>query len=358
MAKNPVFPVYYNDLIGSTKEWTDEEFGAYVRLLIHQWDKGFIPSEMFRLNKIADSAEKNWIILSEKFPAGTDFKFRNLRLEEIREEKKRHSEKQKENIRKRYQTSTKSSTNNITKKIPLEGEYEEEDERIKEREGMEGKTVGDPDAYIVPRMVTAWQKVFPKYLLRREGDFPSLKNIAFSLCDYLAQSKDFEDQNIRTAILNLWTDLIEHIKGNDHYSKYSLSQIDKYTQSILQSFNKPVHQKPSDVQVMYELYCEQGKINPKSIDEAIYDELHEKKLISVDEKLIKQSREMRLKILEMPKDQHERDLHEAYKSGNPDHPLLKEDAKVIELHAKRTAVISFFKKQKSAKAENVFIVKK
>lgn len=97
MAKNPILPIYYNDLNGSTRTWTDEEFGAYVRLLIEQWDKGCIPTEMKRILKIADSAEKNWPVLCQKFTPGEDGFLRNSVMEEIRKEREKFSNHQSEN---------------------------------------------------------------------------------------------------------------------------------------------------------------------------------------------------------------------------------------------------------------------
>ena len=128
MAKNPVFPLYYNDIDRSTKTWTDEEFGAYVRLLMEQWDKGFLPKDYQRLTRIATSLDTNWPTLKNKFTE-VDGVLKNLRLEEIREEKARHSQKQKENVEKRYSKLPKDYQTNYqksTKNIPLEGDIEGE----------------------------------------------------------------------------------------------------------------------------------------------------------------------------------------------------------------------------------------
>jgi len=67
MAKDPIFPLYYNDIDRSTKTWTDEEFGAYMRLLMEQWDKGGLPKDYQRLTRIATSLDKNWSLLKDKF---------------------------------------------------------------------------------------------------------------------------------------------------------------------------------------------------------------------------------------------------------------------------------------------------
>jgi len=91
-----VMPLYFKDLNETTKDWFDEEFGAYVRLLIHQWSQGVVPEEMKRLVKIAESAEKNWHVIGKKF-SKTKNGLQNKRLEEIRAEKNAFNLKQKIN---------------------------------------------------------------------------------------------------------------------------------------------------------------------------------------------------------------------------------------------------------------------
>lgn len=121
MAKNPVFPLYYNDILGSCKTWSDEEFGAYMRLLIEQWDNGSLPKDYQRLTRIATSLSTTWSMLKSKFEE-TEDGLKNKKLELVRDKILKHKEKQRENISKRYQTSTKTDT----KVIPLETEDEKE----------------------------------------------------------------------------------------------------------------------------------------------------------------------------------------------------------------------------------------
>lgn len=122
MAKDPVLPLYYNDITTSTQDWSDEEFGAYMRLLIHQWRQGGLPKDYQRLTRIATSLDTNWSMLKSKF-SEADGLLKNPVMEEIREKRARHKEKQRDNVSKRYQTSTKHPTKNL----PLEEENENED---------------------------------------------------------------------------------------------------------------------------------------------------------------------------------------------------------------------------------------
>lgn len=134
MAKDPVFPLYYNDIDRSTKTWTDEEFGAYMRLLMEQWDKGYLPNDYQRLTRIATSLDRNWSLLKDKFPA-SDGVLKNPVLEAHREKRAKHKEKQRENINKRYQKSTKN--------LPLEKENEIENEKLKSNNEFENEIFQD-----------------------------------------------------------------------------------------------------------------------------------------------------------------------------------------------------------------------
>lgn len=80
------FPLYYQRLLASTIGWTDEEFGAYVRLLIYQFDKGSIPKDKKNLIRIAPSSRKNWGVLSKKFNETFDGNLINNVMEEVRQD--------------------------------------------------------------------------------------------------------------------------------------------------------------------------------------------------------------------------------------------------------------------------------
>lgn len=68
MAKGDFyFPLHYKRLLTSTIGWKDDEFGAYVRLLIAQFDAGSISNDIGELKRIAPSVQKNWPLISKKF---------------------------------------------------------------------------------------------------------------------------------------------------------------------------------------------------------------------------------------------------------------------------------------------------
>ncbi len=139
MAKNPILPLYYNDLLGATKTWTDEEFGAYVRLLIEQWDKGGLPNDYQRIARVCTSLNANWHLLKDKFPL-VDGMLKNPVMEEVRKKRSKHSEKQASNAKKRWKSIPKEYQTDA-KKMPLEYEYENENEKVIERKEVQGETI-------------------------------------------------------------------------------------------------------------------------------------------------------------------------------------------------------------------------
>lgn len=173
MAKDPVFPLYYNDIDRTCKTWTDEEYGCYVRLLVEQWDKGGIPTDDQRRARLATSVDKNWPLIKSKFEKSGDL-LKNPRLEQIREEKLKHKKRQRDNVLKRYQNSTKP----ITKNLPLEGEGEREDEFKKIEKGVPREFSDDARLIqweewgnlIVDDLDQYWQQMRGRKVTRAEMD--------------------------------------------------------------------------------------------------------------------------------------------------------------------------------------------
>ena len=60
-------PLYWQRFIIGTTGMTAEEIGAYILLLIHQWDKGFIPEDPKELKRISKVSIKKLSKVLEKF---------------------------------------------------------------------------------------------------------------------------------------------------------------------------------------------------------------------------------------------------------------------------------------------------
>lgn len=92
MKGNYFFPLYYQRLLASTMGWKDDEFGAYLKLLIYQFDHGSIPNDMELIGRIAETAKKNWTKISAKFILNEGGNYINLVMDGIRQENVRKSE--------------------------------------------------------------------------------------------------------------------------------------------------------------------------------------------------------------------------------------------------------------------------
>ena len=61
------FPIYWQRFIIGTLDMSAEEIGAYILLLIHQWDKGFIPENPQEIKKISRVSVKKLENVLKKF---------------------------------------------------------------------------------------------------------------------------------------------------------------------------------------------------------------------------------------------------------------------------------------------------
>ena len=101
MGKDPAFLFYPSDFNDGTQDFTNEEVGAYLRLLLFQFSQGHLPIDRIQ-RKLGCDFEKLWRILSVKFVQDTNGDFYNERLQEEQIKRMKHCEHQKENILKRW----------------------------------------------------------------------------------------------------------------------------------------------------------------------------------------------------------------------------------------------------------------
>ena len=84
----PHFPFYPADFLSKTGRLTDEQVGAYIRLLCEQWISGDIPlvdahGDASALRMISESIDKSWPSIAKYFDrVGNGMK--NPRMEEVR----------------------------------------------------------------------------------------------------------------------------------------------------------------------------------------------------------------------------------------------------------------------------------
>lgn len=98
MKTGPSFQLYAADLLVDTNEWTCEEVGVYIRLLMSEWVNGDLPVDLKKLARIAGIDQKRFQKVSRqlmlKFQENGNKRLINLRLEETRNNQLKYREKQ------------------------------------------------------------------------------------------------------------------------------------------------------------------------------------------------------------------------------------------------------------------------
>lgn len=83
--KAPAFQLYTDDFLSGTLEMSQEEVGQFIRLLCHQWNRGSIPVETEKQQRLAGGCVS--VDVLAKFDECEDGLLRNSRLESVRTEK-------------------------------------------------------------------------------------------------------------------------------------------------------------------------------------------------------------------------------------------------------------------------------
>lgn len=116
----------------------------------------------------------------------------------------------------------------------LQGAMDKDKEQEKDKEQDKIPAVEENSA-IVPQMGIDFKEANPKYPFDQSVDFPSLLSIAEKILRW--EKLEGGVSKNRAIILTRWGEMISHIKSDSFLSKYSITQINKHFQSIIQSIN-------------------------------------------------------------------------------------------------------------------------
>lgn len=120
---------------------------------------------------------------------------------------------------------------------PLQGAMDKDMDKEKEMDKDFGKSENlfEPEG-IVPQMVSQFKQLNPKYPEDRERDFAAVREIAEKIAKWEGLPAEITDPGVTDHIKLRWGELVNHAKADGHLSRYSLTQINKHFQSIVQSF--------------------------------------------------------------------------------------------------------------------------
>jgi len=122
------FPMYWQKFYIGTVKLKADEVGAYFLLLIHQWDKGFVPGTDKEIEEIARVPIKKLSKVMKKFTKVED-KYFNDTLEQVRSEQEEKHAKRRESASKAGKASAEKRTSverPLNVRQPLDKSREEE----------------------------------------------------------------------------------------------------------------------------------------------------------------------------------------------------------------------------------------
>jgi hypothetical protein len=123
-------------------------------------------------------------------------------------------------------------SNNLQEK---DKEMEEDKEMDKKDDGLE-ETNTNPDS-LLEQMATVFVEHNPGYPLDRLTDLPMVRSIAEKIAKWQKLEGQIVLDKNRKIIKHRWGELVPKIRADSHLSKYSLTQINKHFQSVVQTFN-------------------------------------------------------------------------------------------------------------------------
>lgn len=288
MAKDPTFPFYAQDYLVDTIRWSRDMKSLHVDLLAETWvngplkDAGGHPKGLRGDDLLIwEEIKHKWELVEEPNPfenqnpeetqpllkhkatgkPGGSFGFWvNEKIETVRADREKFRRKQSETGKKggrpkKATTADKKGmgfgTNNPEETQPflnlkptenpeetlLEDESENEIEDEEREEGGKGEETLKPPVYLIPAMLVEWKKHKPGYPEDRGKDYPALQAIAEFICTQGKTPYDPQDGDTFEVVLPKWAELAAFIAKHNFFKNHSLEQVNRYSQSILQSLN-------------------------------------------------------------------------------------------------------------------------
>lgn len=218
MAKDPAFLFYPGDYIGGTMGMTFEEKGAYVDLLMLQFNRGHMTSHM-----IAQTVGRLWEKIQDKFVLDNEGKFFNERLHYEIESRKSYTKSRRNNLSGKNQyTNKEENIENNLGHMTFHMENENKDTIIN-KEG------------ICHKMINSYKKVYEGYYSDPDTDLPS----TFKIAKHIASKNGWAESTIvngkMESILSEWDTIIDFTKSHSLYSNFSIQDLEKKWTGVMQS---------------------------------------------------------------------------------------------------------------------------
>lgn len=237
MAKEDFcFNYYDGDAARDKAHMTRLERGAYDDIISAQRKRGHLSVDDIK-RVLSKDFEECWPSLEWILKKDTEEKYFIEWVDKSISKMQAHSKKQKDNVDKRWGNTKSIPPINIGIEtvIPLENgngnEYGIENEI---KDGGAGETI---PVGVVPEMLQVFMVDNPDYPSDQLTDFPALRLIAGKILKWQKLKGDITLPENSDQIKLRWGELVPFVRADQHFGGYSILQINKYFQSIVQSFN-------------------------------------------------------------------------------------------------------------------------
>lgn len=136
MSKDPAFLFYPNDYIGGTMGMTFEEKGAYMELLMMQFNRGHMTTHM-----IGQTVGQIWDTIQVKFTQDEKGLWYNERLEEEKSKRQKFSESRRNNVSGKNQYSNKKKKKSGHTTSHMIGHMEDENVNVNVNKSKDEKEI-------------------------------------------------------------------------------------------------------------------------------------------------------------------------------------------------------------------------
>lgn len=245
MAKEDFcFTFYDGDATRDASHMNRLERGAYYDLIIAQRKFGRLSIDQIK-KVLGKDFEAVWPALELSLVCADGF-YTIEWIEKSLEQSRKHSRHQSENGKKGgrppknkpdgnpNETQSKANLNPTESQRKPLGDGDGNEDVLKDKNGEDEnfEPIG-----IVPQMSKTFTVRNADYPIDQDVDFPAVRSIAQKVGKWQGLKGDISVPANSDSICRRWGELVDFIRSEPHFSGYSLTQINKYFQSIAQKFS-------------------------------------------------------------------------------------------------------------------------